>query len=116
MSRGSSVVLLMASIEKADRTSAISGSLLIGYVMVRTRDHGDKWFVRFMETVLALPGVIELHRTTGDTDYMLKVVASDLASYNKIYRAISKLPDIAEVRSAFSMEAIKSTTELPLDI
>ncbi|MBY8823439.1 Lrp/AsnC family transcriptional regulator [Sphingomonas colocasiae] len=87
---------------------------LTGYVMIRTRDHGDAWLRRFLDTVGAFPEVVEIHRTTGDLDYLLKIVARDLAAYNEIYRTISQLPDVTDVSAAFSMEAIKSTTELPL--
>jgi len=87
---------------------------LTGYVMIRTRDHGDAWLERFVETVGALAEVVEIHRTTGDLDYLLKIVTRDLAAYNAIYRTISQLPDLADVSAAFSMEAIKSTTALPL--
>src|SRR5262249_8591763 len=76
---------------------------LIGYVMIRTRNHGEAWLARFIETITTLPGVVELHRTTGDVDYLLKIVARDLAAYNHIYRAITQLPDVADVSAAFSM-------------
>lgn len=87
---------------------------LTGYVMIRTHNHGDAWLTSFLETVGALPEVVEIHRTTGDLDYLLKIVTRDLAAYNAIYRTISQLPDLGDVSAAFSMEAIKVTTALPL--
>jgi Lrp/AsnC family transcriptional regulator len=91
------------------------GLAVSGYVMIRTRNHGKEWIERFTSTVLDIPAVVELHRTTGDVDYLLKIVARDLSAYNQIYQLLSHLPDIADVSAAFSMEAIRSTTELPLD-
>lgn len=92
------------------------GFALTGYVTIRTSNHGDDWVSRFAATVADMPAVLELHRTTGDIDYLLKIVAKDLADYNRIYRAISQHPDIAAVSAAFSMEAIKATTALPLEV
>lgn len=91
------------------------GLSLLGYVMIRTRDHSEAWLEQFAGIVLELPAVVEFHRTTGGVDYLLKIVARDLPAYNQIYRRISQLPDIVEVSAAFSMEAIKATTEIPLD-
>lgn len=90
------------------------GLSLFGYVMIKTRDHSDAWLRHFSDVVLGLPAVVEFHRTTGGVDYMLKIVARDLPAYNEIYRTISQLPDIVDVSAAFSMEAIKATTEIPL--
>lgn len=89
---------------------------LIGFVMIRTRNHGSAWLDRFVETVRALPEVVEIHRTTGDVDYLLKIVARDLAGYNHVYRTITELPDLSDVTAAFSMEALRSTTQLPLNL
>lgn len=90
------------------------GLSLIGYVMIKTRDHSEAWLEQFSAIVSELPEVVEFHRTTGSVDYMLKIVARDLPAYNVIYRRISQLPGIPDVSGAFSMEAFKSTTEIPL--
>lgn len=90
------------------------GLSLTGYVMIRTSDHSEGWLRQFAGIVLDLPAVVEFHRTTGSVDYMLKILARDLNAYNEIYRAISQLPGIVDVSAAFSMEAIKATTEVPL--
>lgn len=92
------------------------GLTLTGYVMIRTADHSEQWLKRFSGVVLGLPAVVEFHRTTGSVDYMLKILARDLPAYNEIYRAISQIPGIVDVSAAFSMEAIKATTEVPLPL
>jgi Lrp/AsnC family transcriptional regulator len=47
-------------------------------------------------------------------DYLLKVVASSIDGYDRFYKKLVGLADMASVSSAFSMEQIKSTTTLPL--
>ncbi|MCK5750824.1 MAG: Lrp/AsnC ligand binding domain-containing protein, partial [Oricola sp.] len=48
-------------------------------------------------------------------DYLLRVVVPDIAAYDAFYqRLISKI-EIRDVSSAFAMDQIKYTTELPLD-
>jgi len=47
-------------------------------------------------------------------DYLLKVVAADIAGYDRFYKRLIQLAELSGVSSAFSMEQIKSTTALPL--
>lgn len=92
------------------------GLKLTGFVTVRTANHSEAWLRRFGTTIAAMPEVVELHRMAGDIDYLLKIVAADLAAYNEIYRAIIQIGDLTDVSATFSMERIKFTTELPIEV
>ncbi len=61
-----------------------------------------------------MPEVVEFHRMSGDVDYLLKVVTSDIDGYDQIYKRLIKVAELTSVSSAFSMEEIKFTTALPL--
>ncbi len=84
------------------------------FVSIRAGQHDEKWLTRFAAVVSALPEVQEFHRMSGDVDYLLKVVASSIDGYDRFYKKLISLVDLAGVSSAFSMEQIKSTTALPL--
>ena len=84
------------------------------FVSIRAGQHDEKWLARFAAVVSALPEVQEFHRMSGDVDYLLKVVASSIEGYDRFYKKLISLADMAGVSSAFSMEQIKSTTALPL--
>ena len=84
------------------------------FVSIRAGKHDEKWLSRFAATVSALPEVQEFHRMSGDVDYLLKVVAPSIDGYDRFYKKLIGLADMAGVSSAFSMEQIKSTTALPL--
>jgi Lrp/AsnC family transcriptional regulator len=86
------------------------------FVSVRTQHHDDKWLAQFAAAVSALPEVQELHRMSGDVDYLLKVVTTDIGGYDRFYKKLIQAAPISGVSSAFSMEQIKSTTALPLDL
>jgi Lrp/AsnC family transcriptional regulator len=51
---------------------------------------------------------------SGEIDYLLKIVARDIADYDRIYRKLTKVADLHDVSSSFAMQEIKSTTALPL--
>jgi len=88
---------------------------LIGFVMIRTSNHSDSWLEKFAAGVRAIPEIIEFHRMAGDVDYLLKIVAPDIAGYDAIYKKLIKVAELSDVSASFSMEQIKYTTELPLD-
>ena len=74
-----------------------------------------EWLKRFSEVIADFPEVVEFYRMSGDVDYLLRVVVPDIAAYDAFYqRLISKI-EIRDVSSAFAMDQIKYTTELPLD-
>lgn len=85
------------------------------FVSIRAGQHDEKWLKRFAAVVSSLPEVQEFHRMSGDVDYLLKVVTTSIDGYDRFYKKLIGLADLAGVSSAFSMEQIKSTTALPLD-
>lgn len=84
------------------------------YITVRTNQHNDDWASRFQEVTASIPGVLEVYRMSGDIDYLLKAVVSDMAGYDQLYKKLIKA-DLFDVSSSFVMETMKATTELPLD-
>ena len=53
---------------------------------------------------------------SGETDYLLKVMARDVADYDRIYKQLIRVePSSTTSSSSFAMEQIKYTTALPLD-
>jgi Lrp/AsnC family transcriptional regulator len=85
------------------------------FVSIRTNSHSMEWLKRFSEVIAEFPEVVEFYRMSGDVDYLLRVVVPDIAAYDAFYqRLISKI-EIRDVSSAFAMDQIKYTTELPLD-
>ena len=86
------------------------------FVSVRTTEHDEKWLEHFAAAVIALPEVLEFHRMSGDVDYLLKVVTTDIDGYDRFYKKLIKAAHLSGVSSAFSMEQIKYTTALPLEL
>ena len=88
---------------------------MTAYVMIKTSHNDDSWLARFSEGVSLIPEVIEIHRMAGDIDYLLKIVATDMSDYDRIYKRLITVAELFDVSASFSMERIKSSTELPLD-
>lgn len=83
-------------------------------VAVRTTQHTEDWLQSFADGVALIPEVVELFRMSGEIDYLLKIVARDIADYDRIYRKLMRVAPLHDVSSSFAMQVIKSTTALPL--
>ncbi len=69
----------------------------------------------FVRSVLSRSEVLECYSTTGDADYLLRVVVPDVGAYDAFLKDfIFRLPGIAQVRSNFALREIKYETTIPL--
>jgi Lrp/AsnC family transcriptional regulator len=84
------------------------------FVSVESGDHSDVWLKKFADAVSAMPEVMEFYRMAGDVDYMLRVVVSDMQSYDIFYKKLISAVALKNVTSRFAMEKIKSVTVLPV--
>ena len=84
------------------------------FVGIKTNEHDERWLLDFAEGVKNIPEVVEFYRMSGDTDYLLKIVARDIADYDRVYKKLIAVTPLHDVSSSFAMERIKSSTALPL--
>jgi len=80
------------------------------FVSIETSDHSGQWLQTFAEFVSAMPEVMEFYRMAGDVDYMLRVVVSDMAAYDRFYKRLIEAIPLKNVTSRFAMQRVKSTT------
>ncbi len=70
----------------------------------------------FHRAVHLIPEIVECHRISGDADFLLRVVATDLKGYSRLAQTkILAVPEVARLRSNIVFESPKDTTELPVD-
>ncbi|MFC3092782.1 Lrp/AsnC family transcriptional regulator [Alteromonas sediminis] len=85
------------------------------FVQVKALKHDDKWLAQFAAHTQALEQVTEIHRMSGEYDYLLKVMVADMASFDHFYKKLVAGIELSDVTSSFSMEKIKYTSALPLN-
>lgn len=83
------------------------------YISVRTQEHSDEWSSKFLALMETLPEIIEVHRMSGDLDYLIKAVLSDMSRYDDLYVKLCKTHPM-DISAAFVMKTLRSTTRLPL--
>jgi len=85
------------------------------FVMVKTNQHNPEWLEKFAELTMGFEEIVESYRMSGEVDYLLKVVVSDMKSFDTFYKKLITEADFSDISSSFSMEEIKYTTALPTD-
>ncbi len=92
--------------------SKVNLSLTV-YISVRTQEHSDDWRSKFIAQLETLPEIIEVHRMSGDLDYLVKAVLPDMARYDDLYLKLCKTHPM-DISAAFVMKTLRATTKLPL--
>lgn len=85
------------------------------FVEIEAADHTPAWREAFAEVMASYPQIIEAHRMAGEVDYLLKVIAADMQSFDAFYLDLTLRLPCRNVTSKFSMEPMKTTTVLPID-
>ena len=67
-----------------------------------------------MRAVQDIPEVTEIHRMSGEVDYLMRIVVPDIDGYDAVYKRLIASVDFLDVSASFALETIKHTTALPL--
>ena len=85
------------------------------FVSVVMGSHTQQGARGFEARLRDLPEVIACHNVSGRYDFLLEVVATDLAAYGEFARnVLQALPGVTELHSSFSLKSLKAERRLPL--
>jgi len=85
------------------------------FVEITLKDQKQGDLVKFEKAIQDIPEVMECYLMSGDYDYLVRVVVTDLQDYERLHRdKLTKLPAVSRVRSSFSLRAVTKRTQLPL--
>lgn len=104
-----------------DRYAALVSQREVGlpgnvFVHIGLHREEESELAAFEEAVQNIPEVMECYLMTGEFDYLLRVVVSDMADFERLHRdALTRLPGVARVNSSVSIRTVQKKTELPLN-
>ena len=100
--------------------TAIVDEELFGYpvtafVSVRLENQTDWTLKKFEEGISTLVEVVDCWLVTGNRDYLLRVVAENLKTYEKFMREdLTKIKGIASIETNFALGSVKTKQPLPI--
>jgi Lrp/AsnC family leucine-responsive transcriptional regulator len=78
-------------------------------VFISVQDQTEQSLESFEAAVVESPSVIGCQLMSGEDDYVLTVLARDLADYERIHKQeLSRLPGVTRLRSSFVLRDVKS--------
>ncbi len=86
------------------------------FVQVTLERQIERALETFERAVGGRPEVMECYLMTGDADYLLRVVVSDLTAYERFLKEhLTRVAGVASIKSSFALNQVKYATALPLE-
>jgi Lrp/AsnC family transcriptional regulator len=63
--------------------------------------------------VATVPEIVEVHRLTGNFDYILKILLPNIEYYDSIYKQLVSQVELYDMSAYISMETVKLATGIP---
>ncbi|MBS28028.1 MAG: ArsR family transcriptional regulator [Alphaproteobacteria bacterium] len=85
------------------------------FIQVSLERQVDGALDEFEKQIVARPEVMECYLMTGDSEYLLRVVAPDLNSFQGfLLEHLTRIPGVASIKSSFTLKQVSYRTALPL--
>jgi len=92
------------------------GKSIIAFVFITMNDYTQETIQHLSEEISGMPEVLECYRLSGDKDYLLKVVAEDIPSYDAfVFNKLARLQKVGKFSSMFVLSTVKHQTKIELE-
>lgn len=90
---------------------------VLAFVQISCIQHDKAITKKIEDIILNSDYVLSCHNTTGDSDFLLQVVAKDLDDYSYFMEnTLRTLPGITSINSNINLREIKSSHQLPINV
>lgn len=85
------------------------------FAQVKLSAQGRQQLDAFSAEIRRFPEVLECWVLMGPVDFLLRIVAQDVESYERFFfERLSRVPGIQEITSTVALSEIKATTAVPI--
>ncbi len=100
----------------ADLNAEALGYGVTVFAQVGLTSQAESDLVAFEELVTQWPQVRECYMLAGETDFLLRIVATDWDSYNRFLTSkLTAAPNVSHVKSALAIRASKHAVGVPIN-
>jgi DNA-binding Lrp family transcriptional regulator len=79
--------------------------------------HNEDVVTQFEKEVAGCPQIVSCYATTGQADYVIKVLMPDIKAYERfLHETAFKLPGVTHVRSSVVLKEVKAESRLPIQV
>lgn len=92
------------------------GKEVMAFVEISMNKHNVDTIKLFAREIARIPEVLECHHvTSGDKDFLLKVVTGSIKQYEAFaLEKLSVIPNVGKISTLFVLSTVKSETAIPL--
>lgn len=95
---------------------AVLGIRVTAFIQVKLEKQVQLSLENFTRTIDRMNQVMECYLMTGDSDYLLRVMVSDIEDLEDfIVNKLSRIPGVSAIRSNLALKRISYKTVLPID-
>lgn len=92
------------------------GLNVIVFIEVRLNYHSHFKIENFIDTIRAIPEIVEAYHITGDGDFLLKMYVPSIPDYQQfIVEKLSKIDGVGHIQSKVVLSTVQKKESLPLD-
>ncbi|MGC4251421.1 MAG: Lrp/AsnC family transcriptional regulator [Sphingobium sp.] len=96
---------------------AMLGYMITVFAMVSLRSQAEADLKAFEDHIATLPEVRECHMLNGEIDFILKVVANDLQSFQQFLTSkLTPAPNVVSVKTSLTIRTAKNLPGVPLPV
>ncbi|WP_325095032.1 Lrp/AsnC family transcriptional regulator [Burkholderia contaminans] len=93
------------------------GFELEAFVQVSMRNEENQWHERFAEALREWPEVVGAFVVTGESHYLLRVLAHNLKHYSDfVLNRLYKAPGVMDIRSNIALQTLKDEAGAPVGL
>ena len=87
------------------------------FVQITLTGHDKSSIKAFIDAINNIDEVIECHHVTGTSDFILRVIAKDISSYQKLMLdKVNEIPVVDSLQSLVILSTFKDSKVLPLPV
>ncbi len=95
----------------------ILGFEMEAFVQVSMRNDQENWHEQFAAALREWPEVVGAYVVTGETHYMLRVLAHSLKHYSDfVLHKLYKAPGVMDIRSNIVLQTLKEDAGVPVEL
>jgi DNA-binding Lrp family transcriptional regulator len=99
----------------ADIDPAALGYSIMVFAMVSLKSQAEEDLKAFETHVRSLPNVRECHMLNGEIDFILKIVAHDLQSFQEFLTSqLTSAPNVSSVKTSLTIRTAKDEPGVPI--
>ena len=77
------------------------------FIQIALKSQNEELLAAFEKAAATAPNIVSCHLMSGADDYLLTVLARDLADFERIHKEqLSRLPGVARLKSSFALREV----------